>query len=112
MFDGLFPEPSQQIVIDLLYTLAHWHALAKLQLHMDTTLHELSVATQALGQELRRFCNIVCLQFKTLGTNFECNHCLCRTDNSQPSSSDPPQAKMFNLSTYKIHALGDYVEHI
>ena len=61
MFDGLFPEPSQQIVINLLYTLAHWHALAKLQLHTDTTLCELSVATQALGQELRRFRNIVCL---------------------------------------------------
>ena len=60
IFDGLFPEPSQQTILDLLYTLAHWHALAKLQLHTEITLHELSTATQALGQELQQFCDFVC----------------------------------------------------
>ncbi|KAJ3557882.1 hypothetical protein NP233_g11630 [Leucocoprinus birnbaumii] len=53
VFEGLLPEPHNQIVLDLLFSLCHWHALAKLHLHTSSTLASLKVATRNFGQQLR-----------------------------------------------------------
>ncbi|THH07280.1 hypothetical protein EW146_g9368 [Bondarzewia mesenterica] len=38
VFEGLLPSPHNEIILDLLFTLATWHAYAKLCLHTETTL--------------------------------------------------------------------------
>jgi hypothetical protein len=49
----------------LLYTAAHWHALAKLRLHNDFTLDILDSETRSFGQELRDFNHKTCPAFTT-----------------------------------------------
>jgi hypothetical protein len=65
VFDGLLPDPHNTEVLRLLFTLAHWHALAKLRLHNDFTLDILDSETGALGQQLRDFNNTTCSAFVT-----------------------------------------------
>lgn len=65
VFEGLLDEPYNTIVLDLLWTLATWHALAKLRLHTSDTLTYLDDMTTALGQQLRRFKSDFCDHFIT-----------------------------------------------
>ena len=51
VFEGLLPEPHNTRVLKLLFDLAHWHGLAKLQMHMEATLELLSQATIAPAME-------------------------------------------------------------
>ncbi|KAG2113383.1 hypothetical protein DEU56DRAFT_919714 [Suillus clintonianus] len=55
VFDGLFPATQNQIVQDLLFTLAHWHGLSKLRMHSDLTLDILDATTTDIGNQLRDF---------------------------------------------------------
>ncbi len=55
VFEGLLEEPYNSIVLDLLFTLATWHALAKLRLPADSTISILEKTTTNLGILLRRF---------------------------------------------------------
>lgn len=64
-FEGLLPEPHNQIVMTLLYRLAEWHALAKLRMHTETTLTHLEKATSLLGDQMRRFQRETCPAYKT-----------------------------------------------
>lgn len=49
----------------LLFVLAHWHGLAKLRLHTDTTLDILDQLTSELGDQFRSFVSRVCDQVET-----------------------------------------------
>ena len=51
--EGLFPEPHNTSVIELLFIFATWHALTKLHVHTDTSLRLLNTATTALRSRLR-----------------------------------------------------------
>ncbi|GJF00863.1 hypothetical protein PsYK624_171650 [Phanerochaete sordida] len=56
VFDGLFAnERDNQLVSKLLFELAHWHSLAKLRMHTDSTLELLDDATRtgAVGPSLK-----------------------------------------------------------
>ncbi|THG96656.1 hypothetical protein EW026_g5211 [Hermanssonia centrifuga] len=55
IFEGLLDEPYNTVVLDLLFTLATWHALAKLRMHTDGTLSIFEATTANLGTLLRRF---------------------------------------------------------
>ncbi|KAE9392738.1 hypothetical protein BT96DRAFT_1000039 [Gymnopus androsaceus JB14] len=55
VFEGLLPEPYNSVLLELLFTLAEWHALAKLRIHTESTLGLLHNSTHSLGQLLRRF---------------------------------------------------------
>jgi hypothetical protein len=66
VFDGLLPEPFNKQVLKLLFTLALWHALAKLRLHTDPSLDLLESTTELLGKEFRIFEEKTCLAFDTL----------------------------------------------
>jgi hypothetical protein len=106
----------------VLFDLAHWHGLAKLRMHTDSTLGRLSQVTTALGDRLRTFQEQTCAVFPTRELQREQVARLRRrqggsitvtepgSSNSQPqkqkSSSRLP--KQLNLRTYKFHALGDY----
>jgi hypothetical protein len=65
VFDGLLPEPHNKRLLLLLFTLAHWHALAKLRQHTDSTLEILASTTNYLGLGLRDFKSKTCLNFET-----------------------------------------------
>ena len=118
VFDALLPELHNEDVSTLLFTCAHWHALAKLCMHTDETLTLLDSITGCLGRGLRRFQQKHCTAFNTqeLKREVECRqHCELK-NTAGNSTAAVPQAtrrkKTFNLQTYKLHALGDYVNSI
>ena len=57
----------------LLFIVAHWHGLAKLRLHTDTTLDILDKLTASLGKELRGFNQYTCSAFTTWELRREAN---------------------------------------
>lgn len=126
VFEGLLPEPHNTIVQDLLFTLAVWHALAKLRLHTSTTVSNLEGETNALGKIVRHFVKVTCVAFDTKELPGEKQQRARRkamadaakkgarppvaaAAASQPSESE---SKILNLLTYKFHALGDYAKTI
>ncbi|KAJ3804112.1 hypothetical protein F5876DRAFT_70902 [Lentinula aff. lateritia] len=93
-FEGLFATRSQEIddlVQNLLTHMATWHAYTKLHLHTDLTLESFEVATVELGCLLHTFAIQTAEKFDT---------------GLLPHSES--RRKLFNLNTYKFHALGDY----
>ncbi|KAJ3755244.1 hypothetical protein EV360DRAFT_86085 [Lentinula raphanica] len=108
-FEGLFAEKSQDIddlVQDLLAHFATWHAYAKLRLHTDLTLDSFELATTELGHLLRKFAEKTAETFDTRLLPREVAARARRKANNG-SDTDTPR-KLFNLNTYKFHALGDY----
>jgi hypothetical protein len=73
VFDGLLPDPHNRIVTELLFALAHWHALAKLRMHNDLTLDIMDAATISLGKKLREFSQKTCPAFETKELSREYN---------------------------------------
>ncbi|KAG2052976.1 hypothetical protein BDR06DRAFT_972657 [Suillus hirtellus] len=65
VFDGLLPEPHNWIVLKLLYTMAHWHGLAKLRMHSELTLKIMDQLTSVLGHQFRQFKATVCAAYET-----------------------------------------------
>lgn len=64
-FEGLLPPPHNAIVLDLLFSLAMWHGLAKLRMHTTDTLTLFEEATTTLGKTLRRFKRTTCEAYFT-----------------------------------------------
>ena len=87
-------------------------------MHSDVTLAILDKETTVTGRLLRIFSTEMCPQFKTkeLRREAEARQRLQAKQHgghSNLSSSAPiRKPRSFNLNTYKIHALGDYVETI
>ncbi|KAJ7222643.1 hypothetical protein GGX14DRAFT_352730 [Mycena pura] len=115
--EGLLPEPYNTAVLDALFALGEWHALAKLKLHTDTTLGFLRTATKAIGTKLRRFQKVVCPNFDTKELPAEGAARQHRQNKKTATGKgqkgkgcqDPmPVTKEYNLETYKFHSLGDY----
>jgi hypothetical protein len=118
-FENLLPEPHGEIALTLLFLLAQWHALAKLRMYTESTLDTMMVATVKLGQQVRKFKAVTCKAFQTHELTREVEARAHRqrkvAPKSHPDTNQPkPQAriKQLNLSTYKFHSLGDYVESI
>lgn len=103
--------------------MATWHAYAKLRQHTDHTLHSFELKTRELGDQLRHFSQNTCPAFKTKelpgeaaarGRRQVANQKKRVLSGKQPAKkvlgkdSEEPTGKAFNLSTSKVHALGDY----
>ena len=113
----------------MLFTLGTWHAYAKLRLHTSSTLESLMVTTRALGQILRYFVKHLCLDYATkeLPTD-EAARGRCKvaaaakrgktanrgkhSKTAAVETSTEARTIDFNMLTYKLHALGDYVASI
>jgi hypothetical protein len=95
----------------LLFTLAHWHGLAKLRMHTDVTLRIFDDTTTSLGQHLRHFQAETCSAYTTRELKREAA-ARARQNKSGKAAAAERFPKAFNLQTYKIHALGDYVDAI
>ena len=130
---GLLLEPYNGKLVTLLFHLAEWHALAKLRTQTENTLHYLNQSTITIGQELRFFrewsrgfdtvelpCEMAARRrrkSKKAASQKASNSVL--PEPKYPASSKPerrgsgkPKVKFLNLLTYKLHALGDYVQTI
>lgn len=114
MFEDLLPEPYNGILLDLLFVLAEWHALAKLRLHTESTLNLLNNNTRSLGQLLRRFQNKVCAAYPNTREldKEEAARGRRQKGKQTATTSTTKKVKSFNWITYKFHALGDYVPAI
>ena len=103
----------------MLFILCTWHAYAKLRLHTSSTLESLEQTTRALGSILRQFLREVCSSYATkeLPTE-EAARVRRRANNaaqgkgSKMSGRTGPAGVVFNMNTYKLHALGNYVASI
>lgn len=123
-FEGLLDPVNNKRVMDLLYTLAYWHGLAKMRLHTQSSLTLLENATTWLGAELRQFDSVTSEAFDTRETTAEASTCgraaarrlAKKTPSSTPQKPHPLTAgrrcRRFNLRTIKTHSLGDYVPTI
>jgi len=123
VLEGLLPEPHNKIILDLVFDLATWHAYAKLRKHTKYTIRSLRSQTKELGRLLRRFTNKTCSQYNTKrlpseeAARIRRRAAKAKENNKQTESGGStrehgPDVKRFNLATYKIHALGDYADHI
>ncbi|KAH7917705.1 hypothetical protein BV22DRAFT_1025919 [Leucogyrophana mollusca] len=121
VFDSLLPEPHNSSILRLLFLLAHWHGLAKLRMHTDSSLCIMDHLTTAVGDGLRAFQLDTCSAFQTKELEREAEARKRRilqhgpAQPSRPTSSqnrDGRRPKDFNMQTYKIHALGDYAAQI
>lgn len=117
-FEHLLPTPHNDRILTLLFEFAYWHALAKLRLHMDTTISFLETATRRLGHYVRCFAATTCNAFRTVELPHEETARRRRTlpvdlkGRHQVSFDNNPKLKRLNLNTYKWHALGDYAHTI
>jgi len=128
VFDGLLPDPFNSTILDLLFELATWHAFGKLRMHTETTLFHFDNCTTRLGKVLRQFRKQTCDKFITYDLPREtAARARCRGLRASRANNKKPQRtnagidaeddgttkhRAFNLSTYKLHALGDYVKSI
>ncbi|KAI0063164.1 hypothetical protein BV25DRAFT_453896, partial [Artomyces pyxidatus] len=122
VFEGLFPSPHNNIVLNLLFDLSTWHAYAKLRLHTDKTLEFFDDATTALGEALRTFFKKTCSVYDTKELPQEeaargRRHAAMVQKNKTAGLPEKPQSasksqgskrKIFNMFTAKTHFLGDY----
>lgn len=114
------------MILNLLFELATWHAFGKLRMHTETTLFHFDNCTTRLGRALRQFRKQTCSKFIThdlpretaararrrgLRASQGKNKELGRT-NTDAEGDGTSKHRVFNLSTYKLHALGDYVKSI
>ena len=128
VLEGILPEEENEILLDLAFDMATWHAYAKLRVHTTHTIKSLRSQTKELGTLLRRYANKVCPKYKTKRLPGEAAAAYRRkaakgkkatsapkptnTSKVTSNSCEDPGFKQFNLKTYKIHALGDYADHI
>jgi hypothetical protein len=100
----------------LLYRFAQWHALAKLRIHSESTLTFLKETFKKLSQKLHKFQRDTCSAFDTVELPKEkaARHrrLAQRSEINTTPESSGARLKSFNLSTYKFHAMGDYVRTI
>ena len=119
VFDGLLDEPHDLIVRELVYSTAMVHSLSKLRIHTASTAESLCDEIKRFGAAIRQFKDVTCVAFQTSELPAESGKRLRRAGhraagNGQdgPGSVQTSMGKTFNANTSKLHALGDYVQHI
>ena len=121
VFEGLFLDPDHNNHIQaLLFIMADWHTNAKLCLHTDTTIEMLKGLTCSFGFLIYHFANKICILYDARELLKEevvhAWHWAKKVKHGDaPALTTPLKGalkKCFNLLTYKLHTMGDYVYHI
>jgi hypothetical protein len=87
-------------------------------MHSETTLSVLDQTFKRLSRQLRKFGDFTCTAFTTMELLKEKAARERKTARERSGLANPVaeggnrKAKKFNLSTYKFHAMGDYVRSI
>ncbi|KAF8673118.1 hypothetical protein RHS04_07673 [Rhizoctonia solani] len=130
VFEGLLPSECNALVQRLLFTFAQWHGLAKLCRHTTETLKIMKKLTTKLGSKLRNFAEVT-QNMNVRETLDKYTRRKKRQAAAQaPRSTQPATSKskskasvpsetadgrricFFNINTYKVHAIGNYVDTI
>lgn len=120
VIEDLLPPPHNNVILDLLFELASWHAFAKLRIHTDITLNLFQAATRSLSASVQRFLRTTCEDYATQELPKEAaargrRKAALSAKRGGPvasSTSTGPKFKKLNFKTYKYHALADYPETI
>ncbi|KAF7796319.1 hypothetical protein EIP86_007496 [Pleurotus ostreatoroseus] len=116
--EGLLDPKLERIVMDLLWFMLMWHALAKLRLQTETTVNLLEGVTTSLGRAVRKFARTV-EDIKTYELPKE--HAARKRREAAQSQANGSTAtstflgrkiKKFSLLTFKWHDLGHLVRDI
>ncbi|KAG6848475.1 hypothetical protein H0H93_016682 [Arthromyces matolae] len=118
-FEGLFRNTSRSIdskIQDLLFTMACWHASAKMRLHTEWSLDIFRGITRSLTQQIRIFARNVCPQFQTRATPKEAAaetrrkaaNALKKGGTIDVAASNTPKIRSFHIDTPKTHSLVHY----
>lgn len=118
-FEGLLPEPHNNILMDMLFSLATWHGLAKLRQHTTDSLSFMEHFTTEMGGDIRRFKRETCSQYHTRELDKKSFGGKKRRKGAKrkvPDESGEAQApaapsskkKELNLDTVKTHGLAHY----
>ncbi|KAG9079804.1 hypothetical protein FRC06_007449 [Ceratobasidium sp. 370] len=118
-FERLFPSDDDAVIQDLIFVMAHWHTLAKLRVHTATTIDMLRTQTTILARRLRHFEANIAPRYTVVETDRE--HELRKqqetrralaTGNVAQSTESRKRSVKYNLTAYKLHAVGDYPDAI
>lgn len=129
MFEGLLPKICDTPVQRVLFIFAQWHGLAKLRLHMSTTIKVMKKLTSTLGNELRAIADLTRKldvretpkEYAARRKRYKATAAKStsvgrkKSDRSvaeKPEDGDGRRKCALNLDTYKMHALGDYTHTI
>jgi hypothetical protein len=134
VFEGLLPEVCEEPAQDLLFLFAEWHGLAKLRLHTSITLKIMKTLTSKLGVALRDFAKLTeamdiretpkeyarrqkqygSTKSSTMSKRTKAKARKRKTVEAAEEDSDGDGRRRctLNLSTYKMHSLGDYVRSV
>ncbi|KAH9167309.1 hypothetical protein EDB89DRAFT_2075020 [Lactarius sanguifluus] len=119
VFGRLFLEEDNRSISKLLFLLATWHTYAKLRLHTDTMLEMFEAVGASLCQALRYFATVTCPRYTTKELQREANaratrqrEKASRNEGPEKSQKRTAKAKKFNMSTFKIHCIPDYMPAI
>jgi hypothetical protein len=118
VFEDLLVNRAQnKMLLDLLFTLAVWHAHAKLRIHTEKTVCDFEETTKGLGTQLRQFAKNCEKSFDTkeLPQEYASRGRKAAKKNAAGGIAKGPGAakrKLLNLNTYKLHALGHYPANI
>ncbi|KAI5896414.1 uncharacterized protein SCHCODRAFT_01150321 [Schizophyllum commune H4-8] len=125
--EGLLPTEDEKSILDLLYIMNYWNALASLRVHTSSTVRILDDLTTELGKALRYFADVTCSHFETRETEkelgkrkrAEARRAATATASGVAGESLAPatasrgrRPKTFSLGMIKLHFLGDYTEAI
>ncbi|KAI0365862.1 hypothetical protein BV20DRAFT_1027357 [Pilatotrama ljubarskyi] len=111
-------------VLELVFSLATWHALAKLREHTDITLDGLDNATVSVGRDVRVFAKSVCVNYVTFELPGKDDAARGRRKAAQtskgkgraavrpPAATNTRKVKHFSYATYKFHAMRDFAPAI
>jgi hypothetical protein len=120
-FEDLLPSKHNKPILDLLFLLASWHAYAKLRIHTNNMLADFENVTSTLGKQLQHFIKHTCEAFNTkelpkeqAAREHQKAAQVAKGQHKTPiePSRTTTKTKKLNLNTYKLHALGDYPDHI
>ncbi len=98
--------------------MAYWHSLAKMRMHLESSLKLLENACSVMGVCLRHFEQVICPRYATKETVREYTSRIrnqsemARDSSSASARVAGRRARTFELSTIKLHLLGDYPEFI
>ncbi|KAF6747597.1 hypothetical protein DFP72DRAFT_972254 [Ephemerocybe angulata] len=137
VIEGLIDKQHEKRVLAVLFTLAHWHGLAKLRLHTDHTLEIMDELTTTLGSVFRKFVSETCekVETKELPREYAARARREAKQSEKKKANVPKTAKRrkvqpkalgddenvpakgrryktLNLHTFKFHMLGHYVSCI
>ena len=109
-FRGMFSARYDDIIQDMLWELATFHALSYLRLHTVYTLLVFDAAVITMGLAIRTFLSKVCDKVDTPELPKETESRKRRKQATKKSTAVDLRAKKkgLNLNTYKYHRLGDY----